>query len=370
MGIRGVEGPLYRGECNRPESAGQLDRERRFEEGVMRFLKRGSAPSTEAGVTAFWSWWPSAKDRYATAIADGTLPRLAEEVTRRVKGIHPGLAWEFSPGRAAKHALVVTPEGNPELRPAALDWLAAAPPADETWEYHASRQPGTLGVLDIGGHQLRLDEMRVATTWDENRQMLHVSPWHPAFASLPEKVRLQVAFLFIDNLLGEEAAERWIGRLSPTTDAQGGLTAEELQREIGYRAATASAESWIVAERTDARGERAIVRVNAALKRIDHPYAMHDLVVTIQRGLEQLAGSPELQQLDDAQEELVTDLQDIAVSAGQVTERRRRRAHFVTAHADQALEVARAWAVRHAGFGITAEVVRDPEWRFRAELLG
>ena len=128
----------------------------------------------------FWAWWPGARDRVASAIETGNFhPTLIEEVSRAVRGVDPRLAWEFAPGRTAKHALCVTPEGNAEVRPAALRWLAGAPPVDATWEYHAAPQASpSRDVLEVGGRRLALSEMRGISSWDESRQRLDVRLWH------------------------------------------------------------------------------------------------------------------------------------------------------------------------------------------------
>ena len=96
----------------------------------MRFLRRDAPADHAAAISGFWVWWAGAKDRIAAAHAAGTMPSLAPEVSAEVNRIDPRLAWEFGPGHEARHALVVSPEGNPEIRPIAIAWLAAAPPAD------------------------------------------------------------------------------------------------------------------------------------------------------------------------------------------------------------------------------------------------
>jgi hypothetical protein len=92
----------------------------------------------------FWSWWAGARDRVAADIVAGTGgARLADEITAAVRTIHPDMAWELAPGKTARHAFCITPEGRADLRPIALRWLDSAPPADATWEFHAARQAST-----------------------------------------------------------------------------------------------------------------------------------------------------------------------------------------------------------------------------------
>lgn len=337
----------------------------------VKFFGRRKDQPSEGDPTEFWAWWATAREPIAQSIADGSVQVHVDAITSNVQALHASMAWELAPGRSAQHSLVVTPEGNAELRAIATRWLEAAPQSDAVWEYHASRQPSELRGLEIGGMRVDLADMRAVTSWNENRNLLDVQLWHPLFATVPEPVRAQLCFLFLDNLLGEDDVERWIGSIDQADDPAAGLSPDQLQAEVESRRAGAKAESWVLARRTDASGEfDALVSANAALKRIDHPFAAHHLVLTISRGIEQLAGNTELQELDDAEAELVEELKGLAVYAGRVTERHRRRVHYVCTDPTAALPVARGWADRNQRFGITVTTQRDPRWEFRGELLG
>jgi len=205
----------------------------------MKFFKRDAAPPADR-IVPFWTWWASQRDRIAAAIATGTVASLAGEISAQVHRVDPKLAWELAPGHTAKHSLIVTPEGNPEVRPSSVAWLAAAPPADAVWEYYASRQPGPLASLVIAGATLDLKDVRAIAAWNESREVVNVSLWHPGFASLPPAVPKQVAFLFLDSLLGEDDVERWIGSIEVLGADTGGRTPDELRDEVARRAATAT----------------------------------------------------------------------------------------------------------------------------------
>ena len=175
--------------------------------------------------------------------------RLIADISRAVSTIHPAMAWELGPGRTAQHAFCISPEGNAELRQVALRWVAAAPPVDATWEYHPSKQAAaSLSGVAIGPSSFDFPAMRAITSWDEQRQRVDVRLWHPGFDGAPQQVKLQVAFLFLDNLLGEDDVERWVGQIdildgpdrrADTGRAEGGGRAAgrriERRRELGSR---------------------------------------------------------------------------------------------------------------------------------------
>lgn len=337
----------------------------------MRLFKRGPAGPDPDAIPSFWRWWAGARDRVTAAIAGETLSGLVDEISRNVHAIDPRLAWELGKGSTAAHALVVSPEGDPAVRALAITWLAAAPPADSTWEYHASRQRGDLdSALQIGDREVDLDDYRAIASWDEGRERVDVRLWHPALADAPEDVRERVDFLFLDNLLGEDDVERWIGAIDALEAPISGRTPAELRAEIDRRAGEATGEAWVLIERTDTRTkELELVMVNAAIKPIDHPFRSHHLVVTVDRGLEQLSRSDEQPELDAAEERLVEAVErEDAIHLGHVTERRRRVIHFMCADADRARATADAWAAAERRFGPRIDIRPDPAWSFRDEL--
>jgi hypothetical protein len=334
----------------------------------MRFFKRGSSATSAERIAAFWDWWSEARHRVANGIEDGSIHDLVAEISDNVHAIDERLAWELSRGSTSQHALIVTPEGDLAARPAAVLWHEAAPPADETWEYHTSRQPGPLDTLEMDGVRVDLADYRSIAGWDESRERVDVKLWHPTLAQAAENLAMRAAFLFLDNLLGEDDVERWIGQIDVLDAPIEGRTPDELRAEVLRRASEATGEVWSLAERSDGR-DTALVLANMALKPIDHPLASNHVLVAVDRGLDQLSGSGELPELDAAEDRLVDSMTEVgAIHLGHVTERRRRRIHFMAPDAERARQVATAWAAAERRFGPRVEVADDPRWEARREL--
>ena len=53
---------------------------------------------------------------------------------------------------------------------------------------------------------------------DDDRARVDVAVHHPEFAAMDEQLRLQVTFLALDSLLGEEAVELWVGEVAAVVD--------------------------------------------------------------------------------------------------------------------------------------------------------
>jgi hypothetical protein len=339
----------------------------------MRFLRRGGGDAQqpiEQRLETFWDWWAGAKDGIAADIERGTIAGRAPEISAAVDAIHSKLAWELSPGSTATHALVVSPEGNAEFRPIALRWAASAPPPDATWEYYPSRQPGPPQTLEIRGTRVSFSEVRSLASWDEGRELLDVRIWHPAMDGLPSEVKGQIAFLFLDNLVGEDDVERWTGAIDADPEAAAGITPHELREEIRRRAAASTGDQWSLIEARDRRDDPVLVRLHSSLKRIDHPFASHHLQVVVERGFDTAGDTAEREAIDAAEGELAPALEGVAVEAAHITDRRRRVTHFVCEDADRALAIAQAWASRYSQWGSKATVESDPGWAFRRSYGG
>ena len=311
----------------------------------MRFLKH--EPS-QPDITDFWAWWPENRDRVASAITSSAFDdRLVQDITKAVRTIHPAMAWELSPGRIAQHAFCVSPEGNPEIRQAALRWLAAAAPVDALWEYYPSKQAArSMTGLKVHGVHFDLAEMRAIASWDSARQRVDVKLWHPGFAQVPENIRMQVGFLFLDNLLGEDGVERWVGQLHLLGALTDGRTPDELKAEIDRRSAeTNDDDHWVLSTRTRPDGLTEIAVADSSLKRIDHPFADRHAIVRMLAGDERwLPNAEEGAILAAEEEDLERRLDGVAIFAGRTTAPGQRALHFVAEDTDRMKPAIDAWA--------------------------
>jgi hypothetical protein len=172
----------------------------------------------QAAIDAFWAWWAEGGKAEASELfaGRGDEQRFAvfgEQLGELVKAIGD-LAVATGPGRSARHLLVVTAGGDPDLREAAAAWLASAPAPDEEFEYADHRQPhpdpASL-TLRFDGGELDLADTTILTEVDGPK--VHVQVAHPRFAELEEEDRFQVTFLFLDAVLGERDVEGRIGEI-------------------------------------------------------------------------------------------------------------------------------------------------------------
>ncbi|KNX37670.1 DUF695 domain-containing protein [Luteipulveratus halotolerans] len=175
-------------------------------------------PDTRAAqIEQFWQWWSAGgADACGDAVGKDDPTDLVDVLAPRVEAIHTGLAWEIAPGREAVHLLVVSADGDPELRALARRWRDAGPGPDAIWSY-ADARPGLVDLagatIEVGGHEVDLDRVRVGVRRVGTRVDVAVS--HPVMAQLGDQ-RTLATFLILDSALGEVQTETWIGELAPS----------------------------------------------------------------------------------------------------------------------------------------------------------
>ena len=323
-------------------------------------------PSPEA-VPDFWRWWTTEGGRHCAHLLDGgNLTALRPVIGPAVERVHPDLDWEVGPGRNGAWQLVVTAGGEPRLRATARRWLLAAPAPDGQWEYADTRQPSPdaeSGRLVLGDREVSFADLRTSWQVDEDRVRIDVAVHHPEFGSLDEDARLQITFLALDAVLGEEAVELWVGEIVAVVDEPPGATTLAPLRSAvrALAAGHAGAEpTWQLLQATGGTGRPLLALVRLPLTsaaapqldahvRVELPYAAED------SGLPQEAALDELRELEDRLEDVLG--RDGRVVAHETTDGVRT----LHVHADRTSDGPDRVAAAVAGYpGARTEVTDDP----------
>jgi hypothetical protein len=265
---------------------------------------------------------------------------------------------------------------DPRLRATARRWLLAAPAPDAQWEYADTRRPALdaeSGVLRIGSAEIAFADLRTGWRLDDDRLRVDVAVHHPTFPSLDEELRLQVVFLALDALLGEDAVELWIGQVAAVVDEPVGATTLAPLRaavlELAARYAGAE-PAWQLMQATGPTGRPLLALVRLPLTsaaaphldahvRVELPFAAED------SGLPEAAALDQLRDLEDR-------LGDVLGSDGRVV------AHETTdgvrtlhVYADATTDAADRVVAAVAGHpGVVTAVTDDPGWDAVRHLRG
>lgn len=321
------------------------------------------------GIEEFWTWWATARPRIEAAIStNGFSNALASEINDKVGGVAPDLDWELAPGKSSQHAFCLSPKGDPESRLVTEIWKARGPAADATWEFYGARQGGAARsamTMEIGGHEIKLDDFRVVFEVNELKERVDGRYYHPAFAAMAEQLRATTTYLVLDGMFGEDGVERWLGAIETQPDmAEEGVAMSELDVAVSKLSVRATGEQFAVL-RGEVEGAPVFVMVNHALKRIDHLLACMHVTVDL-KILEPtdagLTTNEEAPQLDAAEDALVEALGHAAVYYGRETRRGRRVIHFFAPEDGPAAAAFKRWAASHPSRDIEIEWTRDPAW--------
>ena len=319
---------------------------------------------------AFWSWWREAAPRLAATVDTGQADSIVGELSTRVHAIDPGLDWETGPGlKGARHHLALSAEGDMKLRALTERWLSRAPPADNNWEYYPARQAFSrkgVTLVDARDVLIDVDSVRVGLETDSTREVVNVSFSHPALAKLDELQRARAAFLTLDNLLGEDGVERWVGEITTTAaPLPEAKPVEALATAVDTLRRAATGERFAIVEFKTRDGHPIVATVNLALKRIDHLLMDEHLAINIallhprRDGMTTNEEAPELNALEH---ELSASLEQDSVYIGRETGEGIRTIHFHVASAGPAELRARSWATQHPERKIEIVLKHDPQW--------
>jgi hypothetical protein len=325
-------------------------------------------------VSRFWSRWPSFRSRVERA-RRAELDDLGRQLDTAVALIDPRLCWEL--GRATSGwLLVVTANGDPQVRSTAERWLRAAPAPDPGWRFHCYRpaDSGALsGKLQLGGREVDLADIRFRLDRDFEQARIHVTVCHPGFAALDEDARLQAVFMALDRTLGEDEVLRWIGDIDTSVSSGAeSVAAAELAAEVARLARAYSVPKSVTLNDTAAGGLPVVTRTTVPIRPVDFPLYDQHVAVTVgyaSAGADGLPGMATLTRLQQFEDALLAQAAGQALLAGHETHDHRRVLHL---YADPVTDTAErldgslpAWLEGPVSVGVTL----DPGWDEISQLL-
>jgi len=181
-------------------------------------------------VELFWQWFAETTDELVQHIDQGQVDldldrtenpapasEIQSEIAKTVNAVMdmwlPGFNYVFGAEAGKGYSFTLSPNGDVDLRFLAEYWLSRAPKIDG-WRFYSSRQPGIDGEfnIEIDGVNFPSADVRFGVEVDEMAEVIDVVVWHPNFVE-DDDINSQVAFIFLDEALGEVGTEMWIGKI-------------------------------------------------------------------------------------------------------------------------------------------------------------
>lgn len=171
---------------------------------------------TRKAIQEFWVWFQGSAPRLARLYEAKNLERLSKEMNRRLDAISEELPWEIGPGRERRYSLTFSPEGNHRLFVLVQRVLRHAPDLP-SWELHSSRQPRPpLRVVKLPerGLSFRTERWRFVPETDARIRRIHLTILDTGLASAERDASLKAVSIFLDQFLGENTVEDWLGTIA------------------------------------------------------------------------------------------------------------------------------------------------------------
>ncbi|WP_026313704.1 DUF695 domain-containing protein [Actinomadura flavalba] len=251
---------------------------------------RDASASAPPAISEFWEWWAQARPTIEAALAaddgdgDGLPTDVVDELTLRIRKIHPELQWEIGGAEGRGPSLTVSGGGDPELRGIAERWHRAVPrSAGADWRFYPARQPDPEMLaqqLVLGDHEFDLEYARFGMRADQQRARVDITAYHPDFLFVSEEQRLQVALHLLDWALGEDDVARWVGAVATAEEAPIDALPPSLLASVVEQVAEPFGDTtWLTGEGRTPRGHPSRIGIRFPLHRQDHP--LSDLHVAI-----------------------------------------------------------------------------------------
>jgi len=165
-------------------------------------------------IAQFWHWFAASAERLKSLYSSDQLENLTNEVNRELDKVEPELAWEMGPGKEKPYLFTISGEGNPQLRKLA-DLIMRLAPADlEGWELYAARpaRPAPAVVrLPESGEIFKTVEWKFIPLEHHKSGRLDLVIVDDRLARSDREAALKAVSLYLDQLLGEDTVETWIG---------------------------------------------------------------------------------------------------------------------------------------------------------------
>ena len=313
-------------------------------------------------IATFWAAWPDIRKTLEQDLDEGEYGEGTELLTDAVEAIHADLEWELREGRQAATALCLS-SGDPRLRPLAQRWVDAAPAADDRWEFHPARTPVGPEVFKIDGLEIDPTEAQFSAELDPDAEHLSVVVAHPEFRGLDDANRFQATFRMVDDLLGEDGTEMWIGSVDATPIVPHHASPlTDLPRMVEELSATASRERWVIFEDEDPYDPSSL-DINLALKRLHHVYATDYVGANLRFDDEHGRAAPaddDARTLEAVEAELLAALGDRGVEFARGLFPGILVLHLYVE--PEATPIVEDWARRHQTIVYHLDIESDPSW--------
>jgi hypothetical protein len=158
---------------------------------------------------AFWKWFQKNENSLFDFEKDRerTFDRLGAEMHK----LNPNLTFEFGPKEDGHREFVISADGIKVAFPE-VEALCAAAPSLPRWKFIKFRPRRKPNDISYGGVSVKA--VSVSVLAEPNGQMADITVFIPGYTQAAHKTYAAIAFLFLDEALGEYDVESRVGQVN------------------------------------------------------------------------------------------------------------------------------------------------------------
>jgi len=166
-------------------------------------------PAKTTPEEAFWKWFQNNENSLFDFEKDRerTFDRLRAEMHK----LNPNLTFEFGPKEDGRREFVISADGIIEAFPE-VEALYAAAPSVPRWKFIKFRPRRTPNDISYGGVSVKASS--VSALIKPNGEMVDITIFIPGYTEAAHKTYASIAFLFLDEALGEYDVETRVGQVN------------------------------------------------------------------------------------------------------------------------------------------------------------
>jgi hypothetical protein len=172
-----------------------------------------------AAIETFWNWFLANSEHLGDLYKNRNFAELTSNMNVEIDRINNQLAWEIGAGTAKPYLLTISSEGNPDLRPIADEIIQAAPDLPN-WEFYSAKPARTPSAkVTLPERKLEFDTTRWQFVPLERPELgrLDLLVLDDDLAFSERDAALKAVGIYLDQILGEDTVEEWIGHFDVET---------------------------------------------------------------------------------------------------------------------------------------------------------
>ena len=173
---------------------------------------------------AFWNWFQKNDDALFDFEKDQE--RIFDRLAAELHKVEPSLTFEFGPKENGRREFTISADGIRNAFPA-VERLYAAAPALTRWKVQKFRQRREPSDISFRGVKVTASSVTVELRWAGEKVNLRV--FIPGYTDTTRETYLSIAFLMLDQALGEYDVETRVGEISVKEVSQASAKAYSLK---------------------------------------------------------------------------------------------------------------------------------------------